>query len=208
MKTTREDIEKLGAFATVVGTVWAITDVVFNSSKITNDSRDAVINGTELTTDHKWMIVWNDWAPITAWVLFLCLAGIWVLWNWPDKSPKWKQWLGPKRKPIAIVLLVVVGYTQGVQPVQEFLLMKKSIEESDPCGNPPYCHLVATTPDAVIAPGRKSEGRAFVAHAVQRLARRRPSLNASGPHQRTKGAIAIAAQWVQAPDPQWIHHQH
>lgn len=69
-------IERQPVFA-VVAAVWAATNVVLSASEIINRRRDLVLtgklDGTNLTRDHRGMILWHDWMPLTAATGLTCL---------------------------------------------------------------------------------------------------------------------------------------
>lgn len=69
-------IERQPVFA-VVAAVWAATNVVLSASEIINRRRDLVLtgklDGTNLTREHREMIPWHDWMPLTAATGLTCL---------------------------------------------------------------------------------------------------------------------------------------
>jgi len=61
----------------VVGGFWAATNIVFSTSKISNERRDIVItgrlDGVDISPSHRRLIIWSDWVPMTITNAVICV---------------------------------------------------------------------------------------------------------------------------------------
>jgi VIT1/CCC1 family predicted Fe2+/Mn2+ transporter len=119
--------------------VWTATSALLNGAKLINERRDVVLVGKlkdqALTREHRRIILYSDWLPMTFGVGLLCLGAILAVtvlpWLFMDK-----QWYAVGLSLIGGLMFVMVGGWYVIGGIAEFRLMKRALEASgDPTTN-------------------------------------------------------------------------
>jgi hypothetical protein len=125
----------IGIIAAAGVGVWTATNAVINGAVAANERRDTVLLGyvkdRPLTYEHRELILYNDWLPMTVGIALLSVAAssaaIVLPWFLIDKS----LYAGPV-SIVGCLMFLLVARSQLMGGIKEFRVMKSALDEARP----------------------------------------------------------------------------